>query len=104
MPFLWYSNGFKLEAFNGKYQNFDYSLSFPDQKSNSSIGLNGKTRVYFEERNITPELCAHLNNHVQNNGMNLLQNYIHGLFIQQSETLFGHITLDKKKPKRKINW
>ncbi|QES88726.1 relaxase/mobilization nuclease domain-containing protein [Rhizosphaericola mali] len=99
-----YSNGLKLEVSKGKYQNFDYRLCFQDQKSNSSIGLYGKMRVYLEERNITPELCAHLNNHVYDNGINLIQDYIHGLFAQQSETLFGHITQDKEKPKRRINW
>lgn len=99
-----YNNGLQLEASIGKYQNLDYRLSFQNQNSNSSIGLYGKIRSYFEERNITPELCAHLNNHVQEYGISLLQNYIHGLFIQQSETLFGHITPDKKKPKRRINW
>ncbi|QES88061.1 relaxase/mobilization nuclease domain-containing protein [Rhizosphaericola mali] len=99
-----YSNGLKLEASNGKYQNLDYRLSFQDQKGNSSIGLYGKTRTYLEERNITPELCAHLNNHVQDNGIKLIQDYIHGLFAQQFETLFGHIIQDKKKSKRRINW
>jgi hypothetical protein len=99
-----YSNGLKLEVSKGKYQNLEYRLSFQDQKNDYSIGLYGKTRTYLEERNITPELCVLLNNHIQEYGISLLQNYIHGLFAQQSETLFGHITPDKKKPKRRINW
>lgn len=99
-----YSNGFQLEVSKGKYQNFEYRLSLQDKQSDSSIGLYGKIRAYFENSNLRPELCQNLNNHVKDNGMNLIQDYIHGLFTQQSETLFGHISPDKKKPTRRINW
>ncbi|MDE1191386.1 MAG: hypothetical protein PW786_04505 [Arachidicoccus sp.] len=102
--FYIYGNGFKLEALKGKFQDTNYFLFFQDENKITSIGLYGSIRAYFEERNITPELCAHLNDHVKDYGINLIQEYIHGLFTQQSETLFGHITPDKKQKERKLNW
>ncbi|QES88901.1 relaxase/mobilization nuclease domain-containing protein [Rhizosphaericola mali] len=99
-----YKDGYQLAIGQNSLGSNKYYLSFQNSENGVRAGSINRFDRYFEEGNITEKLCNHLNEYLIQNGIQQLQQYIQNLFSAQSDNYFGHITADKKKPKRKINW
>lgn len=99
-----YADGYRLETDTNTYGNLKYYLSRQDGDNGVRAGGRQSWDDYFSQGGITETFCRHVTDYIIENGVTHLQDYLHGLFAQPSEAVFGHITPDKKKPKRKINW
>lgn len=99
-----YADGYRLETGTNTYGNLKYYLSRQDGDNGVRAGGRQSWDDYFSQGGITETFCRHITDYILENGVTHLQDYLHALFAQPSEAVFGHITPDKKKPKRKVNW